>query len=204
MAAASVGDADFAGRRLQPQAFPEQCARHSREQQRCDQPDARYPHAPEHTTRPFAAKTAGIACRQCAAHYRRDDGTSFGNGILFEGDAGRIFVNRGRLTGTPIDDLTQSDKDELNQQLNALYKNKPRGDHMGDFFDCVTNRSSKPISDVWTHHRTMTSCHQCSIAIMLGRELQWDPEKEVFIGDDQANALMSRPRREGFDMESTV
>jgi hypothetical protein len=37
---------------------------------------------------------------------------------------------------------------------------------------------------------------------MLGRNLQWDPEKEEFVGDEQATALMSRRSREGFGVEA--
>jgi hypothetical protein len=68
---------------------------------------------------------------------------------------------------------------------------------MGNFFDCIKD-GGKPISDIWSHQRTMTSCHLCNISLMLGRELNWDPKREEFVNDDQANALMSRKAREGF------
>ncbi len=131
-------------------------------------------------------------------HYKRDEGNvDFGNGILFEGDEGRIFVNRGKLTGKPVDDLTDADNAELAERVIELYKGKQPGDHMRNFFECVDTRE-QPISDVVTHHRTMTSCHLCNIALMLGRDLQWDPQNETFIGDEQAVALMSRKSREGY------
>ena len=78
-----------------------------------------------------------------------------------------------------------------------LYKNKPITSHMQNFFDCVKDRS-EPISDVYTHHRTMTSCHMCNIALMVGEDLTWDPEKELFVGNEMANRLMSRPSREKY------
>jgi predicted dehydrogenase len=131
-------------------------------------------------------------------HYKREgDNVDFGNGILFEGDKGRIFVNRGKLEGKPVQALTDDDKAEIDERIIKLCKGKKPGSHMQNFFDCI-NDGSKPISDIWTHHRTMTSCHLCNIALMLGRELRWDPKTEQFIGDDQANALMSRKSREGF------
>ena len=74
-------------------------------------------------------------------------------------------------------------------------KGKRHGNHMRNFFECIEDRS-KPISDVWSHHRTMTSCHLCNIALMLGRELKWDPKTEQFVDDEQANALLSRKSRE--------
>lgn len=129
-------------------------------------------------------------------HYVREgEGIDFGNGILFEGDKGRIFVNRGKIQGSPMDQLTDADKAELDSYITELCKGKQPGNHMGNFFDCIADRS-KPISDVWSHHRTMTSCHLCNIAIMTGRELNWDPKQEQFVGDDQANQFLSRKSRE--------
>ncbi len=128
-------------------------------------------------------------------NYKREgDNVDFGNGILFEGELGRIFVNRGKLEGKPISDLTDTDHAELDAAIIKLCKGKKPGSHMGNFFECIEDRS-KPISDVWSHHRTMTSCHLCNLALMLGRELKWDPKAEQFIDDDQANALMSRKSR---------
>ncbi|QDT10673.1 Gfo/Idh/MocA family protein [Planctomycetes bacterium K23_9] len=131
-------------------------------------------------------------------HYKREgDNVDFGNGILFEGDKGRIFVNRGKLEGKPMNDLTDADKKELEEKVIELCKGKKPGNHMGNFFECIAD-GGKPISDVWSHHRTMTSCHLCNISLMLGRELKWNPKTEEFDGDDQANKLLSRKSREGF------
>ena len=128
-------------------------------------------------------------------HYKSEDGaTDFDNGILFVGDKGRIFVNRGKLTGAPVETLTEADRKNLDDAVAKLYKGKSLKGHMANFFDCLEDRTD-PISDVYTHHRTMTSCHLCNITLMLGRKLQWDPVKEDFINDQHASALMSRPSR---------
>jgi predicted dehydrogenase len=135
-------------------------------------------------------------------HYKRDDGkTDFGNGILFEGEEGRIFVNRGKLEGKPVEELTDADNEKLNEMIGKLYKGKKPGNHMANFFECLEDRQ-QPISDVITHHRTMTSCHLCNIALMLGRDLQWDPDREQFVGDEQATALMSRARRKPYSLDA--
>ena len=129
-------------------------------------------------------------------HYKREgDNVDFGNGILFEGTKGRIFVNRGKIEGSPHKALTDADRKLLDERIVKLCKGKQPGSHMKNFFDCIED-GSKPISDVWSHHRTMTSCHLCNIALMLGRDLQWDPKAEMFVGDEQANALMSRKSRD--------
>ena len=130
-------------------------------------------------------------------HYDRDERTRFGNGVLFEGDKGRIFVNRDRLSGKPAEELTESDEQALQQEIVKLCKGKQPGNHMGNFFECLEDRSV-PISDVWTHHRIMTSCHLCNIALMTQRKLSWDPENEQFVGDDRANALLERERRSDY------
>jgi hypothetical protein len=38
---------------------------------------------------------------------------------------------------------------------------------------------------------------------MLGRDLEWDPGREEFVGDEQANALVSRKPRKEFSWERT-
>ena len=93
--------------------------------------------------------------------------------------------------------MTAEDHAQMDELVLELYQGKTPGNHMANFFESVEDRT-QPISDVATHHRTMTSCHLCNIALMLGRDLQWDPAKETFIGDDQATALMARRGRRGF------
>ena len=80
--------------------------------------------------------------------------------------------------------MTEADKKKLHDEVVKLYGARAGRPH-GNFFDCIKSRG-KPISDVETHHRTMTTCHLCNIALMLGRELNWDPDKEQFVGDEQA------------------
>ncbi|WDQ16062.1 Gfo/Idh/MocA family protein [Rhodopirellula sp. P2] len=135
-------------------------------------------------------------------HYKREEGNiDFPNGILFEGDKGRIFVNRGKLTGAPVDNLTAEDNANLDAKIAELRKGKKAMSHMANFFACIED-GGQPISDVWSHHRTMTSCHLCNLALMLGRELKWDPKAERFVDDEQANGLMSRKSRAGFSAET--
>ena len=127
----------------------------------------------------------------------QDGKTKFGNGILFEGTRGRIFVNRGKLQGKAVDALTEKDEKDLAVKMSKLYNDKPIKGHMRNFFDCIKDRS-QPISDVYTHHRTMTSCHMCNIVLMVGEKLKWNPEAEEFVGNETANKLMSRQKRETY------
>jgi hypothetical protein len=81
-----------------------------------------------------------------------------------------------------------------------LYKGKKPGSHMGNFFECIKDRS-QPISDVYTHHRAMTTCHLANIAIRLGRKLTWDPEKELITGDEEAAKWVAREQRKGYEIK---
>ncbi len=121
----------------------------------------------------------------------------FDNGILFRGDQGTLFVSRSRLSGSAVESLR--DKPLAEDALVALYKGKEPGDHMRNFIECTRTRE-QPISDVFTHHRAMTTCHLANIAIRLGRDLQWDPESEQIVGDPEANAWQTRPQRKGYEV----
>jgi predicted dehydrogenase len=73
-----------------------------------------------------------------------------------------------------------------------LYTN-PEGEH-DDFLKCMKTRTD-PYFPVDIGHRVSTVCHLANIALKLGRKLNWDPDAEQFPGDDQANAMRSRPMR---------
>ena len=120
------------------------------------------------------------------------------NGILIEGTKGRIFVNREKLEGVPVDELEQNPlPDDI---LTKLYKGKEPGDHMRNFFECMQDRS-QPVSDVYTHHRAMTTCHLANIAIRLGRKLEWDPQSEQITNDSQARDMQAREQRKGYEID---
>ena len=67
--------------------------------------------------------------------------------------------------------------------------------HMANFLDCVRSRE-KPAADVELGCRAAIICHIGNIAQWLGRPLKWDPAKEEFVGDDDANLWLARANRE--------
>ena len=122
------------------------------------------------------------------------------NGLLIEGTDGRIFVSRGDLTGAPVEDLTNNPLPA--DAIKKVYKNQDIPDgpaHMRNFFDAREGKG-EVISDVFSHHRALTTCHLANIAIRLGRELTWDPKAEQIVGDEQAQAMTGRPYREGYEI----
>jgi predicted dehydrogenase len=126
----------------------------------------------------------------------RDDGD---NGILLEGTAGRIFVNRGRVSGKAVEELATRPLPA--GALEKVYKNRPLVDHFRNFFEAVASRA-EPVSDVHSHHRALTTCHLAAIAARLGRPLRWDPAKEQILDDAEAQRFVAREPRRGFETEA--
>ncbi len=120
------------------------------------------------------------------------------NGILFEGTEGRIFVNRGKLTGKPVEDL--KDKPLPDGAIEKLYGGPVSANHTANFIEGMKSRK-QPISDVWSHNRMLEICHLSNIAMRLGRDLQWDPVQREIIGDAQANSFLARENRKGFEID---
>ncbi len=107
------------------------------------------------------------------------------NAIHFIGSQGEIKLQRGKLETTPA-----SLKDKIiGDTEKHVYKSE---DHYKDFLDAIRKRS-RPICDVEIGHRTSSVCNIGNIAYQLGRKLEWDPAKEQFKNDAEANALLGRP-----------
>ena len=120
------------------------------------------------------------------------------NGITFEGEKGKIFVNRGKITGTPIEE--NWDKDQYTEEdVVALYKGKPPEGHKNNFYRCI-REGGLPLSDAFSHLIAMNTCHLAAIAARLGRTITWDPATEVITGDDQAQAMTARTPRAGYEI----
>jgi predicted dehydrogenase len=119
------------------------------------------------------------------------------NGIMFEGELGRFFVNRGKIVGKPVEDLAQKPLPE--GAVQEVYGGPIPEIHTQNFTDCMKSRK-QPISDVWTHNRMLEICHLSNIAMRLNRALSWDPAKREIIGDAQANSFLARESRKGFEI----
>ena len=115
------------------------------------------------------------------------------NAIHFYGTEGELKVARGKLETTPA-----SLKDKvIGENEKHVYKST---DHYKDFLNAMRNRS-KPICDVEIGHRTSTVCNIGNIAYQVKRRLQWDPKKEMFKNDNEANALLGRPMLNEFGIK---
>ena len=115
------------------------------------------------------------------------------NGVRFEGSEGWIEVARGRIAASKPELLG----DALPENAVRLYHSD---DHSGNFMQCVESRK-EPICPAEIGHRSASHCHLGAISCRLDRKLFWDPAKEEFAGDEQANSMRSRPMHEpwGYD-----
>jgi len=109
-------------------------------------------------------------------------------GVTFEGTDGWVWADRG-VHEASSDKILKSviGPDEIH-----LYESN---NHFRNFIDCVISRN-EPIAPVETAHRSITLAHLGNIAMILGRDLKWEPEKERFIGDETANSMLVRAYRQ--------
>lgn len=124
------------------------------------------------------------------------------NELIISGERGKIRVNRGGLTGKPVEEIDADPQAlaDIEERMATLYGGElPPADlpHMTNFFDCV--RSGKqPVANVADHVRAVNACHLANIALILDRRVEFDPTSMQFPGDDEANLLLTRKSREAF------
>jgi len=119
-----------------------------------------------------------------------------GGGATFIGERGKITIFREGYECDPVD----LDKDPLPPNATRVYQSD---NHMENFFACVVSRKD-PIMPVENGHSVATLCHLGNIARRLGRRLKWDPVKEIFPGDDEANQYIDCPKRKGYEVPEHV
>ena len=116
------------------------------------------------------------------------------NGVRFEGTDGWIFVTRGKIEVSQPELLSTP----LPSNAERLYASN---NHMGNFFDCVRSRKP-PICEAEIGHRSVSVCHLGVISLRLGRKLNWDPAKETFVDDPEANRFVAREMRNPWSYEA--
>ncbi|MBN1359853.1 MAG: Gfo/Idh/MocA family oxidoreductase [Sedimentisphaerales bacterium] len=110
-----------------------------------------------------------------------------GMGTCWYGAKGWIHVNRSGLWAEPASILDEV----IGANETHLYDSR---DHTQNFLDCVKTRN-ETVTPIDIAYRSITVGHLGEIAMLLGRKVQWDPDKLEFVSDDAATRLMSRPMR---------
>lgn len=128
---------------------------------------------------------------------------NFPNGVRFEGDDGWIFVSRGNARVTASDPAAASDSKAFSSSDPKILASVIRptetqfhssSDHHLDWLQSIQTRQPAATNPEQAH-RSTTACELGWIAMRLGRKLRWDPVKEEFVGDAEANAMRARPQR---------
>ncbi|MGA2258896.1 MAG: Gfo/Idh/MocA family oxidoreductase [Thermoguttaceae bacterium] len=144
-------------------------------------------------------------CSKTIIHYEYANGvvlelssvdSKLGGGATFIGDKGRITIFREGYECDPVG----LDQDPLPPDATRVY---PSDNHMENFFSCVISRKD-PIMNIEAGHSVAALCHLGNIARRLGRRLHWDPEREIFPGDDEANQYIDVPKRKSFELPENV
>ena len=118
-------------------------------------------------------------------------------GGIFLGEECKIEINRNKFTTNPRDFVKNPPDPKLAE--------KWEGDgwvalgHIENWLDCIKSRAT-PNADVEIGHRTITVAHLINIVREIGRRVRWDPVTEHIVGDVEADALLDRPRRKGWEL----
>ena len=113
-------------------------------------------------------------------------------GAVFIGSDCKMEINRNRFATNPSNFVKDAPP--------VAVQGKWEGDgwvarpHIQNWLDSIKTRDL-PNADVEIGHRSISVCHLLNITRELGRKLQWDPDAERFVGDEEANNLLARPRR---------
>jgi hypothetical protein len=118
-------------------------------------------------------------------------------GAIFVGTECKMEINRNKFTTNPPDFASDAPDPRVAEKWEG--EGWLAHGHVNNWLDCVKSRE-RPVADVEIGHRTATVCHLCTITRELGRRLIWDPEREEFPDDAEANRWLDRPRRAGWDL----
>ena len=139
----------------------------------------------------FGGAIFAIDCRELEPEevtYHNDDGKEwltyrYSNGILLTHN--RPGYGNLQIEGTPGE----------KKEAKTVPSYKGQGGIYGDFIQCVKTRE-KPFRDIELATHTAAVCHLGNLAYQLKRNLKWDAAKNEFPGDEEANRLVDRARRE--------
>jgi hypothetical protein len=123
-----------------------------------------------------------------------------GFGMVFYGDKDKLVVSR---DGTHI----PADEKARNFKVPAggveVYRMAKHADynmnHKEDWLQAITS-NKKPCMDIKIAHRVANMCNVGNLSYILGRKLTWDGVKEQFVGDEEANRMLSRPQRKPYQL----
>lgn len=122
-------------------------------------------------------------------------------GAIFAGEKGRIEIIRNNFRTDPPRMIKELPPPEEVQKWRDDVAKWQAKYHMEEWLACMRSRKT-PSADVEVGHRSVSLSHLCNITRQIGRRLKWNPDTEQFSGDAEANALLVRTRRKGWELPS--
>ena len=119
------------------------------------------------------------------------DGKGPAGGGAFMGTEGQINISRGVYEMKRKGDAKKTRVDEPKGRRDTY-------EHLRNWLECIRTGET-PNADMVKGHRSASACHIGNIARWCGRKLQWDPVKETFVNDDEANTYLKREQRKGYE-----
>ena len=80
-----------------------------------------------------------------------------------------------------------------------IYGGEIPSSHMQNFFNSIKN-GRVPVANVKEHVRAVNATHLANVALLTGRKVSFDPATQQFPGDAEANKLVRRDQREGYEI----
>ena len=118
------------------------------------------------------------------------------SGVTFVGEKGTLYITRGKIECDPAEILeTKFGPDDT-----RLYESE---NHHQNWLECIKSRKP-PICDVAIGHRSATLCHLANISCRVGRKLNWDPNRQVIVGDSEAAEYLLRPYRSPWNLKGSI
>jgi len=155
-------------------------------------------------TEPTDKRVGDVLCSTPALSYKYADGLTVKlnwdvpwnsgqrGGAIFYGEKGTVEITRGRMTSEPAELAVNWLREHADFRMPS---------HETDWINCIYDGGT-PIGELETGIRTAAICHILNIARYVGRDLQWDPVKEEFVGDVEANTWLKREHRAGFEVDT--
>jgi predicted dehydrogenase len=154
------------------------------------------------TPRPAGSFSEASRFRPLTMEYANGTVLNFLPGVpstAFYGERGTMKIGRNKFVTEPADLIVDGPDPKITEKWEGSgHVARP---HLQNWIDCIHTRGT-PNAPIEVGHRSVTVCHLANIVRELNRPLKWDPTEERSVGDDEANSLLDRPRREGYELPS--
>jgi Oxidoreductase family, C-terminal alpha/beta domain/Oxidoreductase family, NAD-binding Rossmann fold len=119
-------------------------------------------------------------------------------GVRYEGSEGWVAVADDYKTPEVSSPALLADSDKLVKDY--MERTGRPMNHVRDFFDCVKSRK-QTVANPTVMHRSMSTVHACNICMWLKRDVKYDPAKEEFVDNAEANKYLARVIRKPWSLE---